>query len=1301
MPTLDFSRIRTALKPRTPQLSDWVPWEDWLNEQTVLLSDGSACAWLEAEGRSAETANAHDINVWHNELNQVLRQAADDRLIYTTLLCHGVHDENILPSEATLIPFVGELQREYRANLLRQSLYFNKLYIVLQYTPASPGGEWIGDKIARAGERVSKPKQEDSAADRMRQVERISALLAEQLRECKVRRLGLAMRGPKPVNEIAEAQVFASTGLWREIGMTTGRMGSAMFSEDVTFHYEHAEIRHPGSTTYAAHLRFKEYPAATWPTQLNGLLAANFRFTLKQSFRLMEQAEGQKVIGRKQNFMAWANDKAASQREALSKAADKLQSGEFVMGEHDLTLCVFSERKGGGSTVYEKLLDAFRHAGLHAFAEGILDNVLGGPRSNGLSDVVNAAWRTFSSTGCVVARENRGLMAAWLSLMAGNQRYRVRPGAISSRNYAAFNPLHGFASGAPESRWGKPILVTRSMGGTPYAFHWHDGTNDAAVGNTLVTGETGSGKAQPLDAKVLTPTGWRLMGDLKVGDLVTCPDGGTAPIVGVYPQGDRAIYRITFEDGRTSECCDDHLWKVWHHKVVYETGKTHATRKPINGGAEWRVLPLSEVRRWFETGLRKAKRAAVPIVAPFAVELPPQDLPIPPYVLGAILGDGNFQKHGVRLSTAEPGHFLARIGAEMPEYELRRVKGSECDHRFALKEFHAHPTRRQAQKTVLGNGGAPLPWTAAAGHKADPALLTHGGETLTIRQWAERAGISSGGLRNRLLYWTVEEALGLVPPPTGKKVRSPLSAAIAGLGLAEKLAHEKFVPEIYKRGSVAQRLALLQGLMDTAGSVANGTHATFTSTSDRLARDVQELAWSLGAIAKINPRQTHHTYLGTKKPGRPSWRVSIVHPDVAQMFSLPRKIAASKPKGMRHRLGIVSIEAIGTKPAQCIAVDHPEHLYVTDDYVVTHNSASVGARLAFTAARIVPQGGSIIGLDHKRGWNALTLAMGGTYGALGGGEPHQSPMKALDDTARDREHIYDLLVGCVRQGGWRDLNGEEDRRLALGIAVVMQNPRKDRWIREVQAFLGDEEGGAGERLRRWCWGEDLGWVLDAPEDRIDLSDFMSVYDTTKLLSNKRARAPAMTDLFYRIERRLDGSPCLIPIDEGWYAMLEGEVFLPAIEKSSRTIRSKGGVLVFITQSPSDAVKSGIAAALVEQFPNQEHFANSRASRSDYVDGLKRTDGEFEALMSLQKSTGQFLLCKGKDSSIQQIPLAGLHDMLAVLSTNEHGITAIDAMDDETKDDPVRFLPEYLRLRREAASGALRRGRKAFNEERVA
>ena len=68
------------------------------------------------------------------------------------------------------------------------------------------------------------------------------------------------------------------------------------------------------------------------------------------------------------------------------------------------------------------------------------------------------------------------------------------------------------------------------------------------------------GASQPLDAKVLTPYGYREMGDFQIGDKVVGSDGMSTLISGIFPQGELDVYRVYFSDGTSVECSDDHLW---------------------------------------------------------------------------------------------------------------------------------------------------------------------------------------------------------------------------------------------------------------------------------------------------------------------------------------------------------------------------------------------------------------------------------------------------------------------------------------------------------------------------------------------------------------------------------------------------------------------------------------------------------------------------------------------------------------------------------------------------------------------
>jgi len=157
--------------------------------------------------------------------------------------------------------------------------------------------------------------------------------------------------------------------------------------------------------------------------------------------------------------------------------------------------------------------------------------------------------------------------------------------------------------------------------------------------------------------------------------------------------------------------------------------------------------------------------------------------------------------------------------------------------------------------------------------------------------------------------------------------------------LCGKRAWEKYIPDVYKYNSVDVRLEVLQGLMDTDGTIAKEVRARtpkFVTTSERLADDVIEIVQSLGGIATKKVRQGR-TPSGSV--GRIQYNVSIMLPDKFIPFKLPRKaelvVTRTKYKPARY---IDSIEKIGNELCQCIAVKDDRHLYVTDNYIVTHNT---------------------------------------------------------------------------------------------------------------------------------------------------------------------------------------------------------------------------------------------------------------------------------------------------------------------------------------------------------------------------
>src|SRR5262249_18455714 len=152
-------------------------------------------------------------------------------------------------------------------------------------------------------------------------------------------------------------------------------------------------------------------------------------------------------------------------------------------------------------------------------------------------------------------------------------------------------------------------------------------------------------------------------------------------------------------------------------------------------------------------------------------------------------------------------------------------------------------------------------------------------------------------------------------------------------------AERKFIPTIYKFNTVADRIALLQGLLDTDGSVDSASRIKFSTVSEQLARDVIELVQSLGGTATLSERTTTYTYQGQRGRGQRWLRLNSALPAEIRLFRPSRKAEryTHRPKSPPSR-AITDVTFVGRKQAQCIAVDAPDHLYVTDDYIVTHNT---------------------------------------------------------------------------------------------------------------------------------------------------------------------------------------------------------------------------------------------------------------------------------------------------------------------------------------------------------------------------
>ena len=360
---------------------------------------------------------------------------------------------------------------------------------------------------------------------------------------------------------------------------------------------------------------------------------------------------------------------------------------------------------------------------------------------------------------------------------------------------------------------------------------------DEASPIVIALGAAGSGKAMPLDTKVLVPNGWASLGELSVGDTILDSSSQLQTILGYYPQGVTDCYRITFADGRQVDCSSDHLWEVFD-------GSSTRNKTP-------QVLPLKTI-------LAKPRLARVGVRL-FEHQMPTRELPVDPYILGCLLGDGYFGPSSTSLSSAD-SELVERFRST--GYELTRSKTNPCDY----------------------------------GLKGEKALL--------LRNYLRKSG------------------------------------------LAGTRSDTKFIPEEYLLGSLDQRWALLQGLMDTDGTAGTDGSLSFQVSNKLLAEQVQRLIWSLGGICKLASRKVHYTYKGAKYEGKTGYRLSIRFNNPTgdtlsrSVFRLTRKRERTKNYQYKNLLCLrfKKIERVADVETACIRVSSSDRLFVVDNYVLTHNT---------------------------------------------------------------------------------------------------------------------------------------------------------------------------------------------------------------------------------------------------------------------------------------------------------------------------------------------------------------------------
>ncbi|HZQ32439.1 MAG TPA: replicative DNA helicase [Mycobacterium sp.] len=428
----------------------------------------------------------------------------------------------------------------------------------------------------------------------------------------------------------------------------------------------------------------------------------------------------------------------------------------------------------------------------------------------------------------------------------------------------------------------------------------------------IVAGRPGMGKALALDTPLPTPTGWTTMGEVAVGEDLLGPDGRPTKVVAATEvMLGRPCYEIEFSDGTSVIADEQHLWltetRASRRSAQVAAASYNRTKNQRTFAA---VRTTGDIARTLRcnTGDHRLNHS---IVNAAPLQLPDRELLVPPYTLGAWLGDGN--SAAAQITSADP-EIVMHIEAE----GLIAVPSRTAKHRYQLRLPESQPV---TPRRCAVCGGQFVPRTSEV----------------------RTCGRSCGG-RARFVSAPVPRpacpACG--GPSTGfglcKRCRATVGSLQARLRAIGVLGN-KHIPIEYLRASEEQRRALLAGLLDTDGTVTTGGAVQFSVTNARLAADVQELIVSLGYRCQTSTKLVE----GRTTSSSIAYTLNFSTDDA--VFGLARK--AIRHKERRRTSGtarsnsrvIVDVRRVNSVPVRCVQVDNESRMYLASEAMIpTHNS---------------------------------------------------------------------------------------------------------------------------------------------------------------------------------------------------------------------------------------------------------------------------------------------------------------------------------------------------------------------------
>ena len=846
------------------------------------------------------------------------------------------------------------------------------------------------------------------------------------------------------------------------------------------------------------------------------------------------------------------------------------------------------------------------------------------PNLTTLAEAVDYCAESIESSGdCKVNRGEFRQGELWPTSLPLGRDVAGRARKYPTVNAGDMLPLVGTGCGSPT---GIPFAFA-DPGRTVELLNPYD--EEHANHTLVIAGRSGSGKALDVETPIPTPAGWSKMGELQVGDEVFDDAGQPCRVTGVFDQPPgRPCFEVLFSDGSTIVADAEHRWLthdfrarravhyrattrkqpldmlggvsrfrgvtqhrngswiarvfaggVYHHLGLFADEETAAAvahegrQLLLNSRSPGpSVVTTEDIRRTLSHG--KNSNHAIPLTK--ALAGPEAELALAPYTLGAWLGDGSANNATIYSNDPEIIEMIAADGYVVTRYAAPFAYGfsasvprvsdtqracSSCGRSFA--------PRLAGQRCCSRSCARRLPRTAKQ-------------QILSPRSCARCGGALGAQARTTFCLRCA-------------RVTNPRSV-LRSLGLLGN----KHIPPRYLRASEAQRRALLAGLLDTDGCVEPHGPVNFDSTNERLARDVRELALSLGYRATL---VTKRATLEGRDCG-PVYRVSFTTSD--DVFRLERKREQLRRRSSRHSPErtryryVVNVRPVPSRPVRCITVDSPSHLFLAGEAMIpTHNTMTANV----TLSRCLAVGARGFVIDRAGHYETLTRLVDGAQQIDIGADdsPYAlNPWDVPDPAKVSREKIAFLLaLHQVMMGG---LDARQIGMIGAAIRAVYakaaslpgQQPRESMLQAELRGQAEEAQRAdavdvaatlrnLADRLSEYCGDGTYAYLLDR-ETTVPSDARLVVFDTRRC-PDSELRVVMFSIMEYittTVQRHWQahketasrpGAPLfqgrsIMLIDEAWHLISRPETGEYA-NNLARRARHLGLVLIVMSQQLSD------------------------------------------------------------------------------------------------------------------------------------